>query len=56
MDGSNFYKTKTVDAEQIFMRELQNFNPESCQADCSEYLAFVLDKLHEDLKDIYVPN
>lgn len=38
------------------MRELSVFNPDNVQADCSEFLSFILDKLHEDLKDIYVPN
>ena len=29
MDGSNFYKVKTVDSEQIFMMELGVFNPDN---------------------------
>ena len=32
------------------------FNPENIQADCSEFLSYFLDKLHEELKDLYVPN
>jgi ubiquitin C-terminal hydrolase len=35
---------------------LQKFNPENIQADCSEFLIFILDKLHEELKDIYFSN
>lgn len=32
------------------------FNPDNIQADCSEFLSYFLDKLHEELKDLYVPN
>lgn len=38
------------------MKELQIFNPENIMADCGEFLSFILDRLHEDLKDIYVSN
>ena len=50
------YKAKVVDAETIFAAELAQFNPERIQADCSEFLTFILDKLHEELKDIYISN
>ena len=45
-----------VDAQQIFYQDLQHFNPDNVQADCSEFLSYILDKLHEELKDIYVSN
>lgn len=45
-----------VDASLIFYQDLYAFNPENIQADCSEFLIFILDKLHEELKDIYVTN
>lgn len=52
----SMYQDKVVDAETIFATELLEFNPEAIQADCSEFLSFILDKLHEELKDIYVSN
>mmetsp|Transcript_33366 Transcript_33366/g.51174 ORF Transcript_33366/g.51174 Transcript_33366/m.51174 type:complete len:165 (+) Transcript_33366:604-1098(+) len=56
MDEQLTYKDKVVDAETIFQTELAVFNPDRIQADCSEFLVFILDKLHEELKDIYVSN
>ena len=50
------YQDKVVDAEAIFAAELVEFNPDMVQADCSEFLSFILDKLHEEMKDIYVSN
>jgi len=32
------------------------FNPDNIQADCSEFLTFILDHLHEELTSIYVSN
>ena len=50
------YRKKTVDAQEIFFKEIAEFNPEKIQADCSEFLSIILDKLHEEVKDLYVPN
>jgi len=50
------YKARTVDAQQIFYKELLAFNPDNIQADCSEFMAMMLDRLHEEMKDIYVSN
>lgn len=55
-DRKYYNKANFVDAQEIFMQELLIFNPENIQADCSEFLSFFLDKLHEELKDIYVAN
>jgi ubiquitin C-terminal hydrolase len=52
----SMYQDKVVDAEAIFAAELAEFNPEMVQADCSEFLSYILDKLHEEMKDIYVSN
>lgn len=38
------------------MKELYEFNPENIQADTSEFFSYIMDKLHEELKDIYVSN
>ena len=54
--GLAMYQDKVVDAEAIFATELLEFNPEAVQADCSEFLSYILDKLHEEMKDIYVSN
>jgi len=54
--AAGFYKKRIVDAQQIFYKDLQEFNPDNVQADCSEFLSFMLYKLHEELKDIYVTN
>lgn len=55
-DTTNYYKQKVVNTEQIFYSTINEFNPENIQADCSEFLTFVLDKLHEELKTLYVSN
>lgn len=56
-DTSNYYsKGNVVDAQEIFLQELLTFNPDNIQADCSEFLSFFLDKLHEELKEFYVTN
>ena len=52
----SIYQDKVVDAEKIFASELLEFNPDMVQADCSEFLSFILDKLHEEMKDIYLSN
>lgn len=38
------------------MKELWEFNPENIQADTSEFFSYIMDKLHEELKSIYVSN
>ena len=48
----SIYQDKVVDAETIFASEMIQFNPEKVQADCSEFLSFILDKLHEEMKII----
>lgn len=57
-DETRYYNSKgnVVDAQVIFAQELVTFNPENAQADCSEFLSYFLDKLHEELKDFYVSN
>lgn len=55
-DTTNYYKKKVVNTEQIFYSSICEFNPENIQADCSEFLTFVLDKLHEEMKGLYVSN
>ena len=50
------YQDRVVDAEKIFAAEMAAFNPDMVQADCSEFLSFILDLLHEEIKDIYVSN
>jgi len=52
----SMYQDKVVDAEKIFAAELLEFNPDQVQADSSEFLSYILDKLHEEMKDIYVSN
>ena len=54
--GAEIYKKKIVDAQEIFMKELYDFNPENIQADTSEFFSYIMDKLHEELKGIYVSN
>jgi ubiquitin C-terminal hydrolase len=54
--GAEIYKKKIVDAQDIFMKELYDFNPENIQADTSEFFSYIMDKLHEELKGIYVSN
>ena len=56
MADITLYKHSVVDAQQIFFQELQTFNPDNLQADCSEFTTYLLDLLHEELKEIYVPN
>ena len=54
---NKYNKTRIVDAQAIFATELMDFNPEHIHQDCSEFLGSVLlDKLHEELKPMYVSN
>ena len=56
-DESKYYdKGSVVDAQDVFCQELVTFNPDNVQADCSEFLSYFLDLLHEELKVFYVPN
>jgi ubiquitin C-terminal hydrolase len=50
------YNSKIVNAESILRKEINIFNPDRVQADCSEFLSHLLDLLHEELKDLYVDN
>jgi ubiquitin C-terminal hydrolase len=45
-----------VNAEQIFEEQLLLFNPEDIHQDCQEFLQYLLDLLHEELKLVYVSN
>jgi ubiquitin C-terminal hydrolase len=48
-NGSLQSKTQ-VDAESIFIDFICNYNPEFAHQDCQEYLAIMLDLLHDELK------
>lgn len=56
MDKKSPFAAKPVDAENIFRELNQNFNPYQEHQDCHEFLALLLDLLHDELKLIYVPN
>lgn len=44
--------SKQIDLSKIFKEELEFFNPDHRQCDSSEFLNFMLDKLHEEIADI----
>jgi ubiquitin C-terminal hydrolase len=50
------YKAGTVDAQRIFYQELKELNPDNEQFDTAEFMTIILDRLHEELTDIYVSN
>jgi len=55
-DQSEFGKAKVVDAEQIFWEFLLMFNPDDEQQDAQDFLCYMLDQLHEEMKKFYYPN
>eukprot|EP00347_Sterkiella_histriomuscorum_P023370 403334902 len=55
MDRKSPFAANPVDAEKIFAELNQNFNPHQEHQDCHEFLAMLLDLLHDELKLIYVP-
>ena len=48
--------SKFTNLERIFTEEMAFFNPDHVQCDTSEFLNYMLDKLHEELVDINQQN
>ena len=53
LDRKSGFALRVVDAEKIFAELNQNFNPYQEHQDCQEFLALILDLLHDELKLIY---
>jgi ubiquitin C-terminal hydrolase len=44
-----------VCAEKIFASLIGEFNPFHNHQDCHEFFSLILDKLHEEMKTVYIP-
>lgn len=55
IDKKCAYSQKVVEAEKIFEILLNNFNPYQHHQDCQEFLAIIIDLLHDELKLIASP-
>lgn len=55
IDKHSEFAKKIVSAETIFESFLLKYNPSFEQQDACDFLACLLDQLHEELKKIYVP-
>ena len=54
MDYASALSYKVVDGETIFEQFLAQYNPEKEQQDACDFLCFLLDQCHEELKQFYV--
>ena len=43
---------KYLDLESIFKEEMDFFNPDHIMSDVSEFMSFLLNKLHEEMMDL----
>lgn len=43
---------KHLDVESIFEEEMDLFNPDHIMSDTSEFMSFLLNKLHEEVMDL----
>ena len=55
IDRTNAFSKRVVNSEQIFAPFLRDYNPDNEQQDACDFLAYLLDQMHEELKLIYVP-
>jgi ubiquitin C-terminal hydrolase len=55
LDSTNEYARRVISAEQIFEPFLKLYNPDCEQQDACDFLNCLLDNLHEELKNFYVP-
>ena len=55
LDPTSRYSVRIVNSEQIFQPFLQAYNPDNEQQDACDFLNFLIDQMHEELKRIYVP-
>ena len=55
LDPSATFAQRVINTERIFETFLNMYNPEGEQQDACDFLSFLFDNMHEDLKKIYVP-
>jgi len=55
LDTTSQFAKSTVNAEKIFEPFLDAYNPDNEQQDACDFLSYLLDQCHEELKSIYVP-
>ena len=55
LDPAGLFAQRVVNSERIFEPFLQMYNPEGEQQDACDFLAYLFDNMHEELKKIYVP-
>ena len=55
LDPKSPYSRRTVNSEAIFDQFLLQYNPDMEQQDACDFLSYLLDQMHEELKSIYVP-
>ena len=55
LDKKSSFAAKVVNSESIFYPFLLDYNPENEQQDAADFLSYLLDQMHEELKHIYVP-
>lgn len=55
LDRASVFADKIVNSERIFEPFLLDYNPDNEQQDACDFLSYLLDQIHEELKLIYVP-
>ena len=55
IDQSCGFSARVVNSEKIFEPFLMAYNPDNEQQDACDFLSYLLDQMHEELKLLYVP-
>lgn len=55
IDRNSIYANNIINSEHIFEPFLMMYNPDMEQQDACDFLSYLLDQMHEELKTIYVP-